>query len=312
MLRPQVSGLSLGWMPHETNLTRRPRGQQARPRLHGHVRLLRRRRERRRGVGPHHPPRPRARHRLHRHRRDVRAVHQRGTGRTGDRRPARRVRRRLEVRDPLPPPRRRTPDRRLTREPPHRDRGLAEAARDRPRRHLLPAPRRPRDADRGDGRRPRRARRRGQDPPHRALRGRAGDDPPRPRDPPDHGAAVGVLALDPRSGGGDPAAAAGARDRVRRLLAARARVPGRPLPRPRRARGRGGFPLLQPPLHRGQLRGQPADPRRGRGRRRGAGGDARPRSRSPGSWPRATTSPRFPAPSGSTGSRRTRRPTRSC
>ena len=38
----------------------------------------------------------------------------------------------------------------------------------------------------------------------------------------------------------------------------------------------------------------------------------RPRSRSPGSWPRATTSPRFPAPSGSTGSRRTRRPTRSC
>ena len=77
-------------------------------------------------------------------------------------------------------------------------------------------------------------------------------------------------------GGGDPAAGPRARDRVRRLLAARPRIPRRPLPRPRRARGRGRLPVVQPPLHRGQLRGQPADPRRGRGGRRGAGGDAGP------------------------------------
>ncbi len=50
----------------------------------------------------------------------------------------------------------------------------------RPHRPLLPAPRRPRDADRGDRRRDGRARAGGQGPPPRALRGGRRDDPPAP------------------------------------------------------------------------------------------------------------------------------------
>ena len=53
------------------------------------------------------------------------------------------------------------------------------AARRRPHRPLLPAPRRPRDADRGDRRRDEGARRGRQGAPPRALRGRRRDDPPR-------------------------------------------------------------------------------------------------------------------------------------
>ncbi len=56
----------------------------------------------------------------------------------------------------------------------------------RPRRPLLPAPRRQDGADRGDGRRDGRARRRGQGAPPRPLGGVAGHDPPRARRPPDH------------------------------------------------------------------------------------------------------------------------------
>ena len=84
---------------------------------------------------------------------------------------------------------------------PHRRRGLAEAAGHRPHRPVLPAPRRPEHADRGDRRRAGRAGRRGQDPPHRPVRGRPGHHPPRARRPPDHRAAVGVLAVDPRPRG---------------------------------------------------------------------------------------------------------------
>ncbi len=57
-------------------------------------------------------------------------------------------------------------------EHPRRGRGLPQAARHRPHRPLLPAPRRPEHPDRGDRRRPGRARRRGQGPPHRPVRGR--------------------------------------------------------------------------------------------------------------------------------------------
>ena len=56
-----------------------------------------------------------------------------------------------------------------------------------------------------------------------------GDDPPRPRRAPDRRRAVGVLAVDARHRGGDPADAARAGDRAGRLLAARARLPRRAL-----------------------------------------------------------------------------------
>ena len=85
---------------------------------------------------------------------------------------------------------------------PYRRRGLAAAARHRPHRPLLPAPRRPEHADRGHRRRAGRPGGRGQGPPHRPVRGRRRHDPPRARGPPDHRAAVGVLAVDPRRRGG--------------------------------------------------------------------------------------------------------------
>ena len=67
----------------------------------------------------------------------------------------------------------------------------------------------------------------GQGPLPRPLRGRAGDDSPRARRPPDRRAADRVLALDARSRGGDPADGARARDRLRRLQPARPRLPDR-------------------------------------------------------------------------------------
>ena len=66
------------------------------PRLHGHVRVLRRARRGR--VDRDDPPRARPRLQLPRHRRHVRAVHQRGAGRPRDPRPARRGRARDQVR----------------------------------------------------------------------------------------------------------------------------------------------------------------------------------------------------------------------
>ena len=78
------------------------------------------------------------------------------------------------------------------------------AARRRPPRPLLPAPRRPDGADRGDRRRDGRARRGRQGAPPRAVRGVARHHPPSPRDAPDHRAAVGVLAVHPRPRGRDP------------------------------------------------------------------------------------------------------------
>ena len=75
------------------------------------------------------------------------------------------------------------------------------AARRRPHRPLLPAPRRLPRPDRGDGRRDGGARRSGQGSLPRALRGLARDDPPRARRAPDLGAPVRVLALDARPRG---------------------------------------------------------------------------------------------------------------
>ena len=67
-----------------------------RPRLHGHVRVLRHRRRVRGGA--HDPPRPRPRRQLPRHRRHVRALHQRAARGRRHRRPARRGRARDQVR----------------------------------------------------------------------------------------------------------------------------------------------------------------------------------------------------------------------
>ena len=61
----------------------------------------------------------------------------------------------------------------------------------------------------------------------RALRGGAGDDPPGGEGPPDRGAADGVLALEPRARGRDPADGARAGHRLRRLQPAGPRIPDR-------------------------------------------------------------------------------------
>ena len=82
-------------------------------------------------------------------------------------------------------------------EHPHRGRGLLEAAADRPHRPLLPAPGRPEHAHRRDRRRPGRAGGRGKGPARRPVRGRAGNDPPRPRRAPDRRATDRVLPVDP-------------------------------------------------------------------------------------------------------------------
>ena len=81
---------------------------------------------------------------------------------------------------------------------PHRRRRIAATTRHRLHRPVLPAPCRPEHADRrhrrGDGR----TRRRRQGPPPRPIRGRPDHDPTSPRRPPDHRAAVRILAVDPR------------------------------------------------------------------------------------------------------------------
>ena len=94
-------------------------------------------------------------------------------------------------------------------------RGLAAATRRRRDRPLLPAPRRPRRAGRGQLRRDGRARRRGQGARARALRGRRADPRARGGDPPDRRAAVGALALDARRARRRAAVVHRARRRVR-------------------------------------------------------------------------------------------------
>ena len=195
---------------------------------HGHVRRLHRRRHRRRRVDPHHPPGARPRRHPRRHRRDLRAVHQRGARRPGDQGPARRGRAGHQVRPRSPTP---------------------AAARG----HLDSSPANVRTAVDGSLQRLgidhidlyyqhrvdpdtpieetvgalAELVARGQDPPHRPVRGGRRHDPPRPRGPPDHRPAVGVLAVDPRPRAEMLPVAARARHRPRGLLAARPRLPHR-------------------------------------------------------------------------------------
>ena len=150
-----------------------------------------------------------------------------------------------------------------------------------------------------------RARRRGQGPPPRALRGGAGDDPPRPRGAPDRRARDRVLAVDARA------------SRTRSC-------------RPCASSGI-GF-VAYSPLGRGFLTGRfrrpedlaADDSRRNHPRFQGENFDAQPRrwsigsarspprrasspgsSRSPGCCTAATTSSRSPAPRAATTSSRT-------
>ena len=262
--------------------------------LHGDVGVLR---QRRRGRGERGDrPRARPRRRLPRHRRHVRPVHQRGAGRRGDRRPPRRGRAGDQVRQR---PRPRTAS------------GSASAATP----STCARPARTRCAgsassgststtSTGSTPRCRSRRRSGRWPssspparsPPRPLRGGAGDDPPRPRDPPDRRPADRVLALEPRPRGRDPAT-------VRELgigfvaysplgrgfLTGQIRSP--------EDLAEGDFRRRQPALPGRELPAQPRPGRQGRGDR-GREGRAPPASwRWPGSWPRARTSCRSPAPS---------------
>ena len=171
-------------------------------------------------------------------------------------------------------------DRQQRRERQGRRRRLAQAPRHRPHRPVLPAPRRPEHPDRGDRRRRRRPDRRGQGPALRPLRGLPGDHPPRPRRAAGHRAADRVLAVDPRRGGGDPAAAARTRHRLRPLLTARPRPADRADPLRRRLRRR-RLAQDQPPVHRRELPPQPraSSTRSRRSAPRSARPPHRPRSR---------------------------------
>ena len=152
----------------------------------------------------------------------------------------------------------------------------------------------------------------GQGAPPRAVGGRARHDPPRPRRPPDHRAADRVVAVDARPRDQRSARTVPrARDRLRGVLPARARLPLRARIDSARGPCAGRLPAPQPSLPGGQLREQPGARRAGAGDR-GREGRARPPSwRWPGCWPRATTSCRSPVRSGAPISRRTSPPTTS-
>ena len=124
-------------------------------------------------------------------------------------------------------------------------------------RPLLPAPRRPRHADRGDRRRDGRAGRAGQGPLPRPLRGGAGDDPPRARRAPDHRACRASTRCGRATSSRRSCRRSRAGHRAGRLLAARARLPVRPLQLARGAR-RGRLPPLRPALHRREPAAEPA------------------------------------------------------
>ena len=224
------------------------------------------------------PPRPRARHRLPRHRTALRPPDERDTGRARDQGPPRRVRDRHQVRrrldDAVPGDMRRS-GRSTARPSTCAARSRARSAtRHRPRRPLLPAPGRPERcrSRRRSARWPSSSR--GQGPPHRPERGGAGDDPPRACRSPDHRRADGVLALDPRPRGRGPADLPRARDRLRPLLAARARLSrrarsSRPTSSTRTTSG------VAAPVHGREPRGESGARRQGQGDRRGEGRHAR-------------------------------------
>src|SRR6266540_3382615 len=168
-------------------------GLRDRPRLHGAQSRLR---PTGRPPGRHqsHPRRRRPRRHLLRHRPDVRAVHQRRTRRASPGTRTRAGRHRHQVRLRL----RRRPFHRPEQPPRthqgHR-RGLPAPAGRGPHRPALPAPRRPRRADRGRRRHGEGPHRRRQGRPLRPLRGRRRGHPPRPRRAAGHRPAERILAL---------------------------------------------------------------------------------------------------------------------
>ncbi len=145
---------------------------------------------------------------------------------------------------------------------------------------------------------------RGQGPLPGDERGGARHPAPRRRRAPDRRAADRVLAVVARPRGRGPARVPRPRRRLRRLLAARPRLPLRRDPLDGRPR-RGRLPPPQPALPGRELREEPRARRQDRGAREGEGRHARRSSRSPGSCTRATTSSRSPAPSASSAWRRT-------
>ncbi|CAA9248006.1 MAG: Oxidoreductase, aldo/keto reductase family, partial [uncultured Blastococcus sp.] len=256
------------------HLVERARGLARRARDDGHVRVLHRARHRRPGVDPDHLPRARSRGDLPRHRRDIRTVQQRGARRPGDPRPARRGGARHQVRAVVAPHGERGARFHAGRHP-HRPGRVTAAARHRSRRPLLPAPGRPPGGDRGGRRRAGRVRPGGQGAAHRPVRGVGRHHPACARSAPDHRPADRVLAVDAGRGGGHPPHPAGARDRVRRLLAAGPRVPDRADHLAGRLRRR-RLPQDQPALPGRELPAEPAARRRSHVDRRGCRRDTRP------------------------------------
>ena len=292
---------------YEANLIGRTRGQQDRTRLHGHVRVLRRATDDRR-IARHASTGPSSSA-------STSSTRPRCTAPTptrscvgqaiAGRRDEVIVATKFGIDLPTPTAR----DRGSTARPENvrsRDRGLAPAARHRPRRPLLPAPRRPGHADRGDRRRDGRARHR------RARCATSGSSEAAPETIRRAHAVHPIAALQTEYSlwtrdleDGILPAAARARHRLRRLLAARARLPHRPLPLAERARRTTTF-AARTRASRARtssttcaLVDEVEAVARERVRRP-------PRSRSRGSSPRATTSSRSRGPSGRSTSRRTR------
>ena len=261
----------------------RPRGLSDRTRLHADVRVLRRCRRRRRHRDD--PPGARARRDPPRYRRRLRQRPQRGARRARDTRPPRRGRPRDEVRQRHGQP---GHDQRPPGVRPRGLRGEPTAAGRRHDRPLPAAPRRSRGPDRGDRRRAVRARRRGQGPLDRPVRGARARPAPRCGRPSDHEPAERVLAARARCGGRGPRHLRGAGNRLPALLAALAR-PARRQPdarlQVRRGRLARGRPL---PARRARA------PRRERAARRGGGRDRRGARRDPGAG-RARVAARPPA-----------------
>ncbi len=223
-------------------------------------------RRRRQGRHRPHPRRRRPGRHLLRHRPGLRPVHQRGTGRAGPGTRTRRRRHRHQVRLLL----RRLPVHRPGQPPrahPGHGGGLPAPAGRGQHRPALPAPCRPRRADRGGRRCGEGTHRGGQGQALRPVRGRGGRHPPRPRRTAGHGPAERVLPVVARARGADPAHAARTRHRLRPLQPAGQGFPDRRDLQHhvlRRLR-----PARQPAaVHRGGPRGQPGPRRPVVGRRR--------------------------------------------
>ena len=138
-----------------------------------------------------------------------------------------------------------------------------------------------------------------------------GDDPPRPRCPPDHRAAdrvLGLRAVSRRRRSFRPVASSGSASSPTRRSGEASCRGASPSRRARRER----LPAQPAPLPGREPGGEHEDRREAPRDRRGEGASPRRSWRWPGSSPRATTSSRSPAPSGAPTSRRTRpRPTSS-